>query len=85
LSLERNYSEFMKTMYRLPDGSITFNYRRYSSAWKRISQPIEKATNSRLIGFNPGLSLVTKEKPPYFWELDWYAACLLAKALSEKT
>jgi hypothetical protein len=71
-----------KTMYRLPDSTITFNRRIYLRAWHKMAKPIATATNSRLTGFNPGLQFTTNDKLKYNWQLDWYVACMLSKALT---
>src|ERR1035441_10791336 len=51
-----------RILYRLPDGELTFNHATYSNAWQKLAEPIEKATGTKLTGFDPALSFATDRK-----------------------
>lgn len=42
-------------MYRMPDGTCTEDGEAMCNAWAKMAEPIEKATGTRAIGFDPGI------------------------------
>jgi hypothetical protein len=70
----------MRTRFILPNGKTTISSKTYLTAWRKLYRPIEKATDSKCFGFDPGLSFVT-EDGKYVWGLGKYEAIRLSEAL----
>jgi len=75
-----------KDYYRLPNGkNVEMSGEEYCDAWHTLAAPIEKATNSKLVGFNPGLAFQRNDEWSYtWWEVPADIAILLAAALTSK-
>jgi hypothetical protein len=69
-----------RILYRLPDGELTFNHATYSNAWQKLAEPIEKATGTKLTGFDPALSFATPDFKQSF-QLHLFEARLISEAL----
>jgi hypothetical protein len=70
----------MSGQYRLPDGKLTTDFAVYSNAWQKLAEPIEKATGTKLTGFDPALSFATPDFKCSF-QLGLFEAKLLSAAL----
>lgn len=51
----------MRKMYRLPDGTTTYNAKTMAKAWIEFARPIEEATGVKAFGFDPGVSFAKGE------------------------
>ena len=61
--------------YRKPDGDVILDAIEYAEAWKALARPIEKATGSQLMAFDPGLMFGDGQ-------LTWSLPAHIAEALS---
>lgn len=64
----------MKHHYRLPDGTYVDMFQTYRRAWRKIARPIEKATNSKCYGYDPGLAFIVNSNRSFSFELGIYQA-----------
>lgn len=72
-----------KQQHRLPDGKLTTDFATYSDAWQKLAEPIEKATGTKLTGFDPALSFATPDFKQSF-QLGLFEATKLSEALSHR-
>ena len=68
---------------RKPDGTITTVVREYYKAWHAVAAPIEKATNSKMFGFNPGFLFYRLDNRQSSWTMETPEAIIFSKALTE--
>lgn len=73
----------MKTQYRKIDGAVTTSAKEYAKSYRRVARPIEKATNSRVFAYDPGLSFFRLDNRQSVWDLDGKEAVIFANALLE--
>jgi hypothetical protein len=64
-----------RAIYRLPDGSETYDPERFEREWTALYEPLEVALGVRIIGFDPGLLMADAGKPnaPAFTIPLWFA------------
>jgi hypothetical protein len=73
-----------KQKFHLPDGTFTTSADKYIKAWRKLAKPIEKATNSRAFGFDPGIAFERNghiDVRYQTWNLPTDIAILLSEAL----
>ncbi len=70
--------------FRLPGGGLTASSKEYHDAWNKIMEPIAKATNSRVYGYDPGVTFMTNNRAEQDWELPTNIAIVLSEALTKK-
>ena len=49
-----------KRIYRFPGGNITTSVARYVRGWNALVKPVARALECDVIGFNPGIHLISK-------------------------
>ena len=69
--------------YRLPDGDSTISHEEYTGAWMKLAKPIERATGSKVYGFDPDLAFMCVGSQHYF-HLPVWVAQKLHDALTQK-
>jgi len=50
----------MVNSYTMPDATQTKSVKKYISAWKALTKPIEKEFEMQTIGFDPSISMKQK-------------------------
>jgi hypothetical protein len=69
--------------YKLPNGKVTVDAKKYIAAWKKIARPIEKITGMKMDGFDPSISFYDPKKQNKFIQLPVWFIVDVNKAFQE--
>lgn len=59
--------------YKLPNGKITVDAKKYIAAWKKLARPIERITGMKMSGFDPDISFYDPKMENKFIQLPvWF-------------